>query len=38
MMWSVEEMQRAILAEVHAFMDDAPPADDITLLVLGRER
>jgi len=29
-------MQRAILADVHAFMGDAPPADDITLLVLGR--
>ena len=35
---SVEAMQRAILAEVHAFMGDAPPADDITLLVLGRDR
>ena len=33
---SVEEMQRAILAAVHAFMGDAPQADDITLLVLGR--
>jgi sigma-B regulation protein RsbU (phosphoserine phosphatase) len=35
---SVDEMQRAILAEVHAFVGEAPQADDITLLVLGRER
>lgn len=34
---SVEEMQRAILADVHAFVGDAPQADDLTLLVLGRD-
>jgi serine phosphatase RsbU (regulator of sigma subunit) len=37
MSYTVEEMQRAILAEVHAFVGAAPQADDITLLVLGRE-
>ena len=35
---AVDEMQHAILAEVHAFVGDAPQADDITLLVLGRDR
>ena len=35
---SVEELQQAILADVHDFVGDAPQADDITLLVLGRER
>jgi phosphoserine phosphatase RsbU/P len=35
---SVEELQRAILADVHDFVGDAPQADDITLLVMGRER
>jgi serine phosphatase RsbU (regulator of sigma subunit) len=34
---SVEELQRLILAEVHAFVGAAPQADDITLLVLGRD-
>jgi serine phosphatase RsbU (regulator of sigma subunit) len=34
---SVEELQQAILADVHKFVGDAPQADDITLLVLGRE-
>ena len=34
---SVEELQQAILADVHNFVGDAPQADDITLLVLGRE-
>ena len=33
---SAEEIQDAILAEVHAFTGDAPQADDITLMVLVR--
>lgn len=37
MSYPVEEMQRAILAEVHKFVGTAPQADDITLLVLGRD-
>jgi serine phosphatase RsbU (regulator of sigma subunit) len=36
MSYTVEEMQRAILAEVHNFVGTAPQAADITLLVLGR--
>jgi phosphoserine phosphatase RsbU/P len=36
MSYTVEEMQRAILAKVHNFAGTAPQAADITLLVLGR--
>ena len=34
---SAEEIQDAILAEVHEFTGDAPQADDITLMVLVRQ-
>ncbi|MBP7689528.1 MAG: serine/threonine-protein phosphatase, partial [Thermoflexales bacterium] len=33
----VADMQQTILAAIHTFVGDAPQADDITLLVLGRE-
>jgi serine phosphatase RsbU (regulator of sigma subunit) len=35
---SLDELQSQILAEVHDFMDDAPQQDDITLLLVRRER
>lgn len=34
---SAQDMQDALLAEVHQFIGDAPPLDDITLLVVSRE-
>ena len=34
---TAQDIQNALLAEVHAFMGDAPQLDDITLIVIVRE-
>jgi sigma-B regulation protein RsbU (phosphoserine phosphatase) len=35
---SLEELQGQVLAQVYDFMDDAPQHDDITLMLVRRER
>jgi serine phosphatase RsbU (regulator of sigma subunit) len=34
---SAQDMQDALLAEVHRFMGNAPQSDDITLMAVVRE-
>jgi len=35
---SVSDIQQEILDKVHKFVGDAPRFDDLTLVILGRER
>jgi sigma-B regulation protein RsbU (phosphoserine phosphatase) len=36
--YSAQEIQDALVAEVHKFVGDAPQFDDITLMVIKREK
>jgi sigma-B regulation protein RsbU (phosphoserine phosphatase) len=35
---SAQGLQEALLAEIHAFVGDEPQSDDITLLIVARDR